>query len=160
MDDIYNLPQEIEEGNIEYKRNILNLSLEKKVQSFCLKAIRKGWVGSAHDCSEGGLAVTLAECCISGPKLFGAGINVGARSPRPLEGREILFAETQSRIIVTLKEKDLQSFLKAAKLEQCPALMLGHVGGEELKIGELVDVPVGELATLWKEGFERKVFGG
>jgi phosphoribosylformylglycinamidine synthase len=129
----------------------LNLKKEKAVQDVCLRGIEKGWVRSAHDCSEGGLAVALAECCFK--NLLGATVEI------PGEGVAALFAETQSRIIVTVRESDLQSLLKAARLKNVPAKRIGKVVGKSLKINDLIDIPVKELEAVWASGFERSVFG-
>ncbi|MBI2982302.1 MAG: phosphoribosylformylglycinamidine synthase subunit PurL, partial [Deltaproteobacteria bacterium] len=143
----------------------LNSPLEKRVQATVLAAIRKGWIRSAHDGSEGGLAVALAECCVTGDQILGVNIDyVGAGFPRPgavtapLQKISTLFAETQSRIIVSLKEDHLQKFLKLAKLKKVPATVLGKVGGDRFKIGESVDLSVREVQNAWSEGFEKGVF--
>ena len=95
--------------------------------------------------------MALAECCMSGEGLIGATLTL---APPPL------FAETQSRIIVTVREGDLQSLLKLAKVKKCPAKAIGKVGGDRLKINDLVDLPVSELEKVWQTGFESSLFGG
>src|SRR5205823_7158849 len=86
----------------------VDLAHEIKVQNTIRDLIRRGLVKSAHDCSEGGLAVALAESCFNPEKLFGAEIDC---SHRPMGGRErtsrsdvarILFNESQSRIVISL----------------------------------------------------------
>ncbi len=119
-----------------------------------------GWIRSAHDCSEGGLAVALAECCITGPQVMGADIDGGAQLIAPLHKTTFLFAETQSRIIVTIKEKDLQPFLKLARLKKCPVAEIGLVAKKSLKINELIDVSAKELKALWEGAFEKIVSKG
>ncbi|MDO8462050.1 MAG: AIR synthase-related protein, partial [Deltaproteobacteria bacterium] len=131
----------------------LDLSKEKKVGETCLQAIRKGWVQSAHDCSEGGLAVALAESCMTGPKQYGADLALG-KSARP---DALLFGEAQSRILITVREKHLQPLLKLARLKKCPVQRLGVVTGDILKIGHWVKTPVAALHESWKEGFLRCV---
>lgn len=69
----------------------------------------------------------------------------------------LLFSETQSRIIVTVQERDLQPLLKAARLKKVPAKKLGTVTGKSLKINELVDIPVGEIEAIWSGAFEKEV---
>jgi phosphoribosylformylglycinamidine synthase II len=143
----------------------LDLEEEKKIQDACLEMIRKGLIKSAHDCSEGGLAVTLAECCISSPNLFGAGIKLVGN---PAKGGEekirpdtLLFGESQSRIIVTTQEKDLPTLKNIASQYKIPLSEIGRVGGEKLKIsttsGEnvLIDLPVTKLLDLYDHAIER-----
>jgi phosphoribosylformylglycinamidine synthase len=137
----------------------LNLKKEKAVQDLCLQGIQKGWIRSAHDCSEGGLATALAECCMAGPNLLGVDIDLGRTRGSPLQPVIDLFAETQSRIIVSVRESDLQSLLKAARLKKVPARRIGFVSGKSFNINELIDIPVKELEEVWSAGFERSVFG-
>ncbi len=136
---------------------VLNLKKEKAVQSLCLEAIKKGWICSAHDCSEGGLAVALTESCITGPRVLGAEVAADSKKDEILKNTAFLFAETQSRILISLQEKDLQSFLKLAKLKKCPAQVIGYVVRDRIKIGQLVDLPPEELKILWESSFKQKV---
>lgn len=135
----------------------LNLKQEKAVQDLCLAGIKKGWIRSAHDCSEGGLAVALAECCMTGPRKLGA--EIAPLKKGSWGDLALLFAETQSRIIVTVKESDLQSLLKAARLKKVPVKMIGTVGGASLKIEGAIDLPVKDLEEAWSTGFEKGIFG-
>jgi phosphoribosylformylglycinamidine synthase len=106
----------------------VDLTVAKRITDFTLEIIRKGWVKSAHDCSEGGLAVALAECCMSnGEALVGASIDLGALGARP---DAVLFGETQSRIIVSCAPEHLERIVGAA----LPVTVLGATGGRALKI--------------------------
>ena len=142
-------------GEVRGDAPALNLKKERAVQQLCLEGIRKGWIRSAHDCAEGGLAVALAESCMMGPKALGAEI---PRTPPLSKGGwgdlAYLFAETQSRIIITVKEKDLRPLLKAARVKKVSAKKIGVVVGKSLKINQLVDVPAKELQVAWETGFE------
>ncbi|KPK74593.1 MAG: phosphoribosylformylglycinamidine synthase [candidate division Zixibacteria bacterium SM23_73] len=143
----------------------LDLEEEKKIQDTTLEMIRKGLIKSAHDCSEGGLAVTLAESCISSPNLVGADIKLVGN---PAKGGEenvrpdaLLFGESQSRIVVTTQEKDLPTLKKIASQHKIFFSEIGRVGGEKLKIsttsGEivLIDLPVTKLLHLYEHAIER-----
>ncbi len=106
----------------------MDLAFAKKISDFTLEIIRKGWVNSAHDCSEGGLAVALAECCITnGDAMIGAEIDLGRLDQR-LD--TLLFGETQSRIVISCSEEH------AKLIAQCslPVTRLGRTGGKLLKI--------------------------
>jgi len=138
----------------------LNLKKERALQNLCIEGIKKGWIRSAHDCSEGGLAVALAECCMTGPQMLGADVDLGQKQDySPLKTMANLFAETQSRILITIKECHLQSLLKAARLKKVSAKKIGSVAGKSLQINDLVDIPVKELEMAWSSGFEKGVFG-
>jgi phosphoribosylformylglycinamidine synthase len=77
-----------------------DLSLEKKVIDSLLEAIRAGAVSSAHDCSDGGLAIALAECCVADLECqSGAEIDLSAFGSIPNRG--VLFGETQARIVIS-----------------------------------------------------------
>lgn len=144
-------------GLVQGDAPALQIKMEKSVQALCIEGIRKGWIRSAHDGSEGGLAVALAECCITGPELFGADIHVGAMHELPLQNMATLFGETQSRIIVTVKEKDLPSFLKLSQSKKCPAKVLGKVTKNQLKINTFLDISAQILKDIWESSFEREV---
>ncbi len=85
----------------------LDLEQEKSIQACILTLIKKGWIQSAHDCSEGGLLVTLAECCLTHPSApLGATITL---SQERLRLDALLFGESPSRIVISVKTKDLDS---------------------------------------------------
>ena len=78
----------------------LNLEAESLLHTTVLTAIQQGLVKSAHDCSEGGLAIALAECCISGDNIVGAFINLDS----DIRKDSLLFGESQSRVIISSDE--------------------------------------------------------
>jgi len=127
-----------------------------------LGLIQSGLVKSAHDCSEGGLAVCLAESCISQlvgretPRLIGATIDLSvvAADVSPLHSNlensqsrltsaatsqgvrldALLFGETQSRVVISCKPLDAVKVVERAKLMGVPAVQIGKVGGDKLAI--------------------------
>lgn len=132
----------------------MDLDLESRVQEACLSAIQSGIINSAHDCSDGGLAVALAECCMSNPdKIFGAEINIGARND--IRTDALLFGESQSRIIVSIVKEDIAKFMTIIDKYRIPAVVIGKVLGERLKINGLVDISIEELKMTWKGQLER-----
>lgn len=131
----------------------LDLELAKKVQICTLEAISEGFVLSAHDCAEGGLAVALAECCISGG--LGARIDL-EESPRT---EEVLFSESQSRIILSLRGEDLPRLRMLAEKFSLPLEVLGHVSGEKLVISDKIELEVDELKKIWENALENILKG-
>ncbi|MBA7498936.1 Phosphoribosylformylglycinamidine synthase subunit PurL [subsurface metagenome] len=122
----------------------IDLLKEQAVQNVCRKAIKKELVSSAHDCSEGGLAIAMAEICIKGGK--GAKIEIEDK----IRSDTLLFGESQSRIIVSLNPKNLSLLQKIADKYQVPLLVLGSVEGEELNINQLISIKVEQLKKVWK----------
>ena len=106
---------------------------------------------SAHDCSEGGLAVALAESSISGAKRIGAAINLVSVKIRK---DALLFGESQSRIILSAKEKNVKKILQIAKKNKAPVAIIGVVGGNKLTIGSMVNLSVDELYKTWHNAIE------
>jgi len=131
----------------------INLKLEKGVQDTTLQAIEKGLVQSAHDCSEGGLAVALAESCIGNPgKKIGAVIEVGAAG---LREDALLFGETQSRIVLSAKPGDAKKILQIAKKNRAPAAIIGKVAGDRLVINKLINASLNDLDESWSRAIEK-----
>ena len=122
------------------------MDLEKAVQSTCRRAIRESVLSSAHDCSDGGLAVALAECCIAGA--------IGFRGAFAVAGRwdSLLFGEEQSRIVISVHPDRLGALERICLGEGAPWTLLGSVGGDSLSVPGFLDLPVDEMAKTWKGG--------
>jgi phosphoribosylformylglycinamidine synthase len=114
-----------------------DLAKEKDLHLALRALIHSGVVKSAHDCSEGGLAVALAECCISQqlgretPRLIGAEIDLSA-VPGRLDA--LLFGETQGRVVISVPWLQAPKVIAQAKILGVPAIPLGKVGGAALQI--------------------------
>jgi phosphoribosylformylglycinamidine synthase len=125
----------------------LDLELEKRTQFVLRKAINSGWVRSAHDCSEGGLAVALAECCLLDPEHpIGSKINI---KPGNLTVADLLFAESASRIIISCPAELKDEILNLAEFMEVPAEIIGEVGGDRLVIADWIDLSVNELIHIY-----------
>ncbi|MDI6857719.1 MAG: phosphoribosylformylglycinamidine synthase subunit PurL [Dehalococcoidia bacterium] len=130
----------------------IDLGLEARVQAACLEAIQQGVLHSAHDCSHGGLAVTLAECCIEG----GVGLDASSlTAPGRLDAA--LFGEGQSRIVVSCAAGNSDRLREIAKRRDAPLTPLGRIGGDRLVIGDILAVPVAELVRAYREGLPRAI---
>jgi len=128
----------------------LDYDKELAVQDAVRSLIRMGLVKSAHDCAEGGLAVTLAESCISGDKMLGAAVKIPAGSSRA----DIpLFNESQSRIVLSVKSGDAAGVLAHLEKRGVPASRLGEVtGGSNLEVttaGKSFSWPLAQLHEKW-----------
>jgi phosphoribosylformylglycinamidine synthase len=109
----------------------VDLAHEIKVQDAVRDLIREGLVQSAHDCSEGGLAVALAESCFNPDRLFGADIALNAGDT---PAATVLFNESQSRIIISVTPENLDEAIAMLRERDVPFQQLGKVGGDELQI--------------------------
>ena len=134
-------------GRVEGSPKI-DIFLEKRVQQTCRDAIEQGLVTSAHDCSEGGLAVALAECSIQGGIGFTGDFSVADRWD------VTLFGERQSRIVVGLPEDRWDALVGLAADSGVPVAKLGYTGGGRFRLNGQIDLPVSEIAGVWNNGLE------
>lgn len=140
----------------------LDLNKEINIQRLCLQAIKEGIIISSHDCSEGGLAVALAECCISGSEPIGAEIELKGSDIRT---DTLLFGESASRIIFSINEERLKDLEKLAKDKEVPLSIIGRVDGERLKIHitdnglkfTAINLSIGELENQWRGSIRKRV---
>jgi phosphoribosylformylglycinamidine synthase len=137
----------------------LDLDLEKRVQAACREAIRAGLVSSAHDASDGGLAVALAESCLSGPDPIGARVDLP--NPDGARADEVLFGEAASRIILSVPEGKIAEVEAVARRHEVPIARIGKVGGEKLEISAagqgLVSEAVAGLDDAWRNALARQL---
>ena len=129
----------------------LDFARELAVQNTLRELIRAGHVRSAHDCSEGGLAVALAEACFNPAGSLGAKIDLSAAGEDPAR-LQILFNESQSRIVISTVPENADAVLQSAQLRGIPAHRLGTVGGDELRItlaDEILRWPLREIHDDW-----------
>ena len=116
--------------------------------------IEKGLVESAHDCSEGGLAVALAECCFDNGGI-GAEVSLAAaESPTGIDSRTLtLFGEASSRVLVSVAGERLDAVLATAREAGVPASRIGRTGGDRIRIrvdgAAVLDCAVAEAESRW-----------
>ena len=134
----------------------MDFAKEIAVQDAVRALIKSGLVKSAHDCSEGGLAVTLAESCLSNPaQHLGATIKLEGTDTR-LD--DLLFNEAQSRIVLSVPATNAGAVLALLEWRGVPARRLGTVGGDALEItaaGATLHWPLAELHTAWHGSIAR-----
>jgi len=129
----------------------IDLDKEKCLINCLLELNKNELLKSAHDISEGGLAVALAECCITGETPIGANIKIDTK----LDPISLLFSESQGRVIISydsLKENDIKKILEEFKL---PYQIIGEVGGTFLKINDLIDEEVNALKKIYENSLEQ-----
>jgi phosphoribosylformylglycinamidine synthase len=140
----------------------LDLDRERALQTLIVDAIGEGWVDSAHDCAEGGLAVTVAECT------FDSG-GIGVRVDLPIAAQDsgahavnaTLFGESASRIVVSTTSERVPLLLAAAEAARIPAAVIGKTGGDRIQIavnGQVeIDSAVGAAEETWLTAIERRM---
>jgi phosphoribosylformylglycinamidine synthase len=135
----------------------LDLDLERKVQDACRAAIGARLVRSAHDCAEGGLAVALAEACVSGPAELGVDVDLEPAMALHL----LLFGEGPSRIVVSVPGPAERHFARLMDDGGVPWRWIGRAGGDRLVVraggASAINLPLTESGQAWRSGFARYV---
>jgi phosphoribosylformylglycinamidine synthase subunit PurL len=143
-----------------------DLETARILHTTLLGLIQSGLIKSAHDCSEGGLAVCVAESCISRlvaretPGLIGAQLDLSSLASEDKKVRldALLFGETQSRVVVSCAPLDAVKVVERAKLMGVPATLIGRVGGDKLTVTKGAtefSAAVAELHDLWWNSIAR-----
>ena len=142
----------------------LDLARESALQRVLVEGAAAGVIRSAHDCAEGGLAVTIAECCFDsslGVEVALAGVATPTAAWRNVA---TLFGESASRVVVSVSPDRVESLLSMAAAANLPAAQIGIVGGDRIRVsveGERVlDEPLAATELVWstaiEEYFERR----
>ncbi len=141
----------------------IDLQAERAVQNACLEAAETGLLASAHDCSDGGLAVALAECCFSSlnRSAIGADISLPEFLTGSLPSATTLFSESPSRIIVSFPATSRTALEDIAARENCPLTLIGQVGGHDLQIKlddeDAISIAIAEVENVWRNSLSRKL---
>jgi len=155
---------------------LVNFELERHVQTACRDGIRRGWVRSAHDCAEGGLAVALAECCISGRR--GADVTLGIETldneVQPISGTPqaetcrldtLLFGEGGARILVSIAPAQVDAW-EAYLTQQLGSAwqQLGRVGSDITPLSlanasgfSIISASITDMGDRWATAIERRL---
>ena len=148
-------------GMVRGKPPTLDLSAERSLQRLLVSSAADGLLESAHDCAEGGVAVTLSECCFDSGGI-GAEVSLPQALGAGLDDREdimlaaTLFGETASRVIASVPEENADEFFARARGAGVPARLIGRTGGTRLRVavdGDVViDQAVSEIEATWANG--------
>jgi phosphoribosylformylglycinamidine synthase len=125
----------------------LDLALEARVQRVLVEGANEHLLRSAHDCSHGGLAVTIAEACLMQ--------NVGFATERVhFRGRRdaALFGEKASRVVVSIDESNVGTLEALLARIEVPFVRLGITGGDHLRLSTSIDLPLDELRDAYEGG--------
>ena len=139
----------------------IDLDRERSLQALLVDLATARLVRSAHDCSDGGLAVTLAECCFDtngmGAEIAVDGVNL---SPDPATNRAAaLFGESASRVVASSPVDSVSRVLERAAAAGVPARVVGRTGGARLRVAVggvmAVDLSIGDAERTWSSAVER-----
>ena len=130
----------------------IDLEAEKRLQNLLIGGIREGFICSAHDISDGGLTITLAECCITG-----RGERWGAEIEFEDISRNALFSEAPSRAVVSVNPDKSADFFDLAERLEIPAVKIGIIGGDTLSIHRVGSFKLSDIADAYYNGLTRMI---
>ena len=139
-------------GEIGDRPPRLDLDREVAVQALTRELIGEGVVHSAHDCSEGGLGVALAESCFTSDVE-----DVGVRVESGWDGRKDLwlFSETPSRVLISIAPEDFDDVIERAERAGVPVELVARVtGAQSFEWGDELDISIEQLQAAWSEGLD------
>jgi phosphoribosylformylglycinamidine synthase len=136
-------------GEVAGRPPMLDLEAERSLHGLLGAASRATLLRSAHDCGDGGLAVTIAECAI------GAGNGCAVGLPGDLPPHILLFSESASRAVVSVDPADEEAFVTLAAEHGVPCARVGETGGPRVMINGVIDVTVEELVDAWSLAIPR-----
>jgi phosphoribosylformylglycinamidine synthase len=150
-------------GLIRGEAPSLDLEAEKRLQRLLVDGAAEGMFLSAHDCSEGGLAVALAECCFDTGGIGVTAALAGVRSPESgvghLASAASLFSESASRVVVSTAPENLEALMREAATSGVPATVIGRTGGARIAVdvdgARAIDIAVDEAEAVWSSAIER-----
>jgi phosphoribosylformylglycinamidine synthase subunit PurL len=141
----------------------LDLAREAALQRVLVDGAAAGIIRSAHDCAEGGLGVTLAECCFDSS--LGVEVDVpGVTAETGWRDIATLFGESASRVVVSVSPDRVDQLLAMAAAANLPAARIGVVGGDRIRLSvegvRVLDEPLAAAEMIWstaiEEHFERR----
>lgn len=164
-------------GQVKGRPPELDLAKEKSLNQFLVQAWEQGLLQSAHDVSDGGLAVALAECCLAPEgKNFGLKwvteekVSVGAGS-KPAQKKvekvvteqeiaELLFGENSAKVIISINSENIEKLKVLCDSFSLNMRPIGQVGSGHFQVGSWIDLDINEIREVWEAGLERISRGG
>ena len=127
----------------------LDLAKERALHALLVEAAAVDLLASAHDCSDGGLAIALAESAIEGG--HGFAVTIGSDLPAHVT----LFSESASRVVVGIAPEHEQAFAELARTHGVPVARLGETGGPRVVFGGIFETTVAELTAIHETAIPR-----
>ena len=144
-------------GLIRGEAPLLDLAREAGLQKVLVEGAANGIIRSAHDCAEGGLAVTVAECCFDAS--LGVDVDVqGVGGVAAWRDLATLFGESASRAVVSVSPEYVDRVLAMAVAANVPAARIGVVGGDRIRVsvdgGRVLDESLAAAELIWSTAIE------
>jgi phosphoribosylformylglycinamidine synthase len=126
----------------------IDMDFELKLQKTCVALINDQLLNSSHDCSDGGLAITIAESAILG--------NKGFELSSEIDGRwdSALFGEKQSRIVISFNPKYLDQIREICNINCLPYIVIGEVLFDRFRMKDFIDINLVDLSDIWHQSLE------
>ena len=141
---------------------VIDLEREKAVQTVCGRLAEINLLKSAHDCSDGGLAVAISESCFSSLNRQAVGAEIEITDGN-LSTEKLLFVESPSRIVISFAPENRGQIEQMAAEMNCPFAVLGKVAEEKLRItvngNQTVAASITELQSIWQNSLENCLAG-
>ena len=141
-------------GIVQGEPPMLSLERERALIALLTRGAAGGLLQSAHDCSDGGIAITLAECAFDT-----GGIGLKVNLPKTVSDAATLFGESASRVVVSVTAANLSQLEQLARELSVPMRVIGVTGGERLTIAvadeTALDLPVVEAEQMWSSALGR-----
>jgi phosphoribosylformylglycinamidine synthase len=137
----------VEHGRVAGRPPALDLARERAVHRLMLAAAGAGLLRSAHDCSDGGMLVALAECCLLG----GIGVRCPSIRPEaPVRLDSAFFGESPSRFIVSVPSRAMPEMQTLARRHHVEISLLGLAGGDVIEFEGQFRVSMAEMRQAWE----------
>jgi phosphoribosylformylglycinamidine synthase len=145
-------------GNTQGMPPWVDLEAERRLHQVVLESATRDLLRSAHDLSEGGLAIALTECCLLAPEGLPA-LGARIRIDESMRADAFLFGESQARMLVSVRRENVPAVRELANEAGVSVAVLGDVGGSMLEFDGLASVSVAELRSIWDTALEKLVNG-
>jgi phosphoribosylformylglycinamidine synthase II len=148
---------ELFEGKVEGVPAAVDLEVERRMQAFLADVIRRGWIRSAHDCSEGGLVATALECALQAR----GGLGVELTTSGTVPAHRALFGEGPSRILVSVSTDKTSALLEQAQAQNVTAALCGRVTCSTVRVvyndAELLAMHIEDIFQAWDQSLEQRL---
>ena len=149
--------QKIMYGKVFGKSPEIDLTKENNLILTLIESADSCILDSAHDVAEGGLAISLAECCFSPDKKIGCVVNLKNVNDPKLEDETLLFSESQSRCIISVNKINIPKLKNIASKNSTSFKLIGVVGGNKMVVEGIFSLDIDQVYKIWDNSFEASI---